>query len=526
MEVNKIQRSNSKQQQQAKNSRTSYKCKFCGNDYHDNLENCPARKGYCRKCNKKGHYARVCMTDDSSDNNKRNNNDRTVKEISTTVNHEELDGDDQYVLNVVEEGYTKGIFSNLFIYNEKCQSVKVKAQLDTGATCNLIGYNNLKYIDPNPHIRKTFTKLKTIEGTEISTVGTTQLTVRSKKNEKKLFFYVIKRDHCPLLSAGACQQLELIEICKAVTQNTTEQEAYDIINRYGDVFEGLGRLAGEIRLEVDGTAIPKSEPPRRIPVPLREQLRATLDDMEKANVIEKELEYTPWTSNIVIVKKNNNKLRICIDPRKLNEALRDVKYQLPTVEEILTELAGAKVFSILDAKNGFWQLELDEPSSKLTTFWTPFGKYRFKRLPFGVKPAMEIFQMRQNQVVYGLKGVTCIADDILVVGKGENIEEATRDHNRNLQQLLERLQKENLKINREKIRICQRSIKFFGHILTEEGLKPDHDKINAIINIPRPSNKNDTLRFLGMATYLSKFIPNMSGITEPLRKLTHVKSEF
>lgn len=90
-------------------------------------------------------------------------------------------------------------------------------------------------------------------------------------------------------------------------------------------------------------------------------------------MIEKELEHTPWTSNNVIVKKNNNKLKVCIDPRELNEALSDVKYQLLTVEEILTKLAGTNVFRILDAKSGFWQLELDELSSKLTTFGLYLG---------------------------------------------------------------------------------------------------------------------------------------------------------
>ena len=122
-----------------------------------------------------------------------------------------------------------------------------------------------------------------------------------------------------------------------------------------------------------------------------------------------------------------NKFRLCIDPAELKKALKRQNYQMPTIEEILPELSNAKVFTLLDAKNGFWQLQLDETSSKMTTFWTPFG--RFKVLPFGVKPAPENFQ---HELLHGLQGVEVIADDILVFGKGNTMSEALLNHNKNL----------------------------------------------------------------------------------------------
>lgn len=126
-----------------------------------------------------------------------------MKEISATIDRDVLNAC-SYLLNVVEEGCTRGVFRNIYIYNENYQSISVKVQLDTGATCNIIGYINLKLIEANPDIKKTDTRLKIIEGTEISTIGTTQLTVRDTKYKRRLFFFfVIKLDHCPLSSAEA-----------------------------------------------------------------------------------------------------------------------------------------------------------------------------------------------------------------------------------------------------------------------------------------------------------------------------------
>lgn len=111
-----------------------------------------------------------------------------MKEISATIDRDVLNAC-SYLLNVVEEGCTRGVFRNIYIYNENYQSISVKVQLDTGATCNIIGYINLKLIEANPDIKKTDTRLKIIEGTEISTIGTTQLTVRDTKYKRRLFFF-------------------------------------------------------------------------------------------------------------------------------------------------------------------------------------------------------------------------------------------------------------------------------------------------------------------------------------------------
>ena len=151
----------------------------------------------------------------------------------------------------------------------------------------------------------------------------------------------------------------------------------------------------------------------------------------------------------MVVTENKDKLCICLDPGPLNKALLRSHYQMPTVEEILPELAKAKTFSVLDAKDGYWQRRLDQASSYLTTFWTPEGRYRWLRRPFGIKPAVEEYQRRQHEALQGLKGVSVIANDILVYGCGDTDADAMADHDKNLEALLQRAREVNLKLKKK-----------------------------------------------------------------------------
>ena len=163
----------------------------------------------------------------------------------------------------------------------------------------------------------------------------------------------------------------------------------------------------------------------------------------KKGIIAKVDKPTAWISSLVTVVKPN-KVRVCIDPRDLNKAIQRPKYQIPTLEEILPQLAEAKIFSVLDAKDGFHQVQLDAPSSYLTTFWMPFGRYRYLRMPFGISSAPEEFQHRMHLIIVKLPGVTVIADDILVNGCGSDYH---ANHDANLRRLLQQARDSNLKLN-------------------------------------------------------------------------------
>ena len=137
-------------------------------------------------------------------------------------------------------------------------------------------------------------------------------------------------------------------------------------------------------------------------------------------------------------KKSNGKIRLCLDPQPLNRALKRCHYPILTIEEVLPDLANAKVFTKLDCKNGYWQVKLDEDSSTLTAFNTPFGRYKWTRMPFGISPAGEIFQRRLDQAIEGLDGVRTVADDLLIIGNGETVGDAVKDHDTKLEALLTR----------------------------------------------------------------------------------------
>lgn len=197
----------------------------------------------------------------------------------------------------------------------------------------------------------------------------------------------------------------------------------------------------------------------------------------------------------------------------MNEAIKRKHYPIWTIEEVVAEIPDAKVFSILDAKSGFHKIRLDEESSLLTTFNTPVGRYRWLRLPFGLKCAPEIFQRIMDQMIEGIQGAYAIVDDILV--DGSDLEQ----HDETMKQVIQRATSYNLKLNTDKCKIRQPQVPYVGHILTPEGLCPDPAKVDAIKDMPRPQNKEDVKRFLGLVTYLGKFIKDLSEISSPLRSV-------
>ena len=139
------------------------------------------------------------------------------------------------------------------------------------------------------------------------------------------------------------------------------------------------------------------------------------------SVIAKIKEPTDWCSPIVVTLKKNGSVRICVDLRQLNRAVKRERYMLPTIEDVTSKLQGCKVFSTLDATSGYHQLALDENSAKLTTFMTLFDRFMLKRLPFGITSASEIFQRIMNEIIEGIPGVATFQDDIIVAG--ENVTE-------------------------------------------------------------------------------------------------------
>ena len=221
---------------------------------------------------------------------------------------------------------------------------------------------------------------------------------------------------------------------------------------------------------------------------------------------------TEWVNSLVVVQKPTGAVRLCIDPRDLNLAIKRPHYPMKTIDEVASRLQGAKIVSILDATSGFWQLKLDDESSRLCAFNTPIGRYRFTRLPFRVKCAPEIFQRTMDRIAEDLEAVEVIMDDAVVAG-----DETT--HDERLQKFLDRAAMQGLKLNKEKCKIRQTQVPHVGHLLTSEGLKIDPQKVKGVQEMPAPQTKEDVKCVLGFVQFLSRYLPSLSTVDAPLREL-------
>ncbi|UYV69315.1 K02A2.6-like, partial [Cordylochernes scorpioides] len=183
-----------------------------------------------------------------------------------------------------------------------------------------------------------------------------------------------------------------------------------------------------------------------------------------------------------------------VDPRMeeaLNKFVQREHYPIRPVEYTLAQMGGAKLFSRLDANSGFWQIPLSEESSSLTTFLTPFGRYRFKRLPFGISSAPDVFQRKMSNLLESQSGVNCHMDDIVIWGATQE------EHDERLKCVLRKLQDSGLTLNREKCIFSVKEIKFLGHLITERGVLPDPNKVQAIREFPPPSSISEVRKFPG-----------------------------
>ncbi|KAF7644963.1 hypothetical protein LDENG_00213030 [Lucifuga dentata] len=192
---------------------------------------------------------------------------------------------------------------------------------------------------------------------------------------------------------------------------------------------------------------------------------------------------------------------------------------MPTLENVLYKLPKARIFTPVDARDTFLHCKMDEESSYLTTFWTPWGRKRWLKLPFGVSVAPEVYQCKQHELLAGLSGVEPIANDILIVGCGETDEEAIRDHNTRLIALMDRCRETKLRLSSKKLQFRAREVRFHGHVLTAEGLRLDPKKVRVIQDMPHPTDTKGVQRLIGFINYLSKFMPWLSEVCEPLRRL-------
>ena len=471
------------------------RCGRCGRSRHP-IESCPARDVTCFNCNQKGHFKNHC---------------HYIKVIAS----------------VQEDNYPVRL--PLIINN-----ISINFLVDSGACSNIISpelyfqFNREYQLKPYSKIIRNFS------GTPLNVKGQVQCPVQIGNQSAEVEFLVVDSNGKGEALLGR-PGLDVIfpgwrrnfEVDKILTVNECKASDYlvDLRQRYESVFDGnlnesISGFVAEILLAENHRAIVAK--PYNIPFGLRDDVELELKRLVDAGVIEPVTSSRYASPIVVVVKSDGKSIRICIDcKRTINKFVVNSNfYPLPHQDMIFATMSGAKFFCVLDLSNAYLQLKLSEQASEYLTITTPFGYFRYKKLPFGVCAAPSIFQCAIDQIIGGVPMVRAYLDDIIIGGTDEE------DCKRNLENVLDRLKFHNVKVNIDKCIILQRSVNYLGHILSEGKVNVNPDKVEALKRAPAPRSTKEVKSYLGLLNYFRKFIPSLAEHIKPLYGLLKKNIKF
>ena len=392
-----IQRRGGQRFNRGARSRTdNEQCTYCGMTH--NRGQCPAYGKSCDKCGANNHFARVC----------RSRNVNLVDEYE----HEPMDENFQSMFIGVVNNSSKddehGWKESVIVNNHP-----VTYKLDSGAQANTMSMTSFQSIKGNvKKISRSNVRLFSYCGHKIIPVGSIKLPCYIRNKLYNIEFQITREDLPDLLGQKVCEVTGLVKRMN-ILQTTLDKAT--VLKKFTDMFNGeIGCLPETHKIVLRENCKPVINPPRRVTETLKAVIIKELKHLEEIGIIKAVDEPTEWVNSMVIVSKPDGGIRICMDAENLNDAIIPSKYKLKTIEEVASSIPGAKVFSKVDGFKGFWQILLDEESSKLCTFNTPIGRYRFTRLPFGICDASEIYQKLMEKHFGDIANV--IVDDILVSG--------------------------------------------------------------------------------------------------------------
>ena len=423
------EKAHGKEKSDSKNA--CYRCGFTGHYAKD--KSCPAIGKTCNVCGKSDHFGSMCRTKN------KNGRKKFVRQVEGE-NHSESESDENYV----------------FVMNENLKNemihvvvggVNVMGVVDSGASCNVIDVGTWEKMKQKhvktitcttQHNKKVFT-YGSKTPLPIKGIFTATIQLPNQKDSFEAEFLVTERKGVPLLGRETSMKLNVLHIgipnansnAYSISQSEIKPEEKP---EFGKLYTGLGKLNDrQVKIHVKPDAKGVIQNPRRIPFSLRKKVEDKIAELENLDIIEPVTGPTKFQSPIVVVPKPSGDIRICVDMRQANQSVERERFPMPTVEEVLAEMNGSKVFTKLDLNMGFHQLELEEDSRSVTTFTTHKGLYRYKRLMFGVSSAPEIYQSVIQNVIQGCEGSRNMTDDIIVHA------ETTEEHDKRLEKVLKRL---------------------------------------------------------------------------------------
>ena len=513
------------------------KCPRCSSTRCNNGEDCHGRKVECFDCGKKGHFknAEMCKKKRKPARRTRDRRGETESESEsetpTSSSDDTSSSEEQQDDKRDKHSKTHRIYKHIPTVRRVCKTNRttqsrykvdivirekhLKACADTGADICVMSKRTARKLKLK--LQPTSMKIKPYGSRSKKCVGMYIGTIMHGKEIANAHIYVVEENVETLLSGMVCEELNIIKFTATphvANVTTTPQEKKELLNRFPALFSGVGTLKDyTVRFHIDEGIKPVSQPARPIPFHLREKLEQELKKMEEQNIIEEHTGPAPWISNPVLAPKEDGGVRVTVDMRCANKAIKPTNIPIPRAEEIRAQLSGFTKFSKLDFKSAFHQLELDESSRQLTVFHAGDKLMRYKRLTMGSTPASGELALALRPIFQGCKGVFVIHDDLIVAGKNR------QEHDATLQEVCEKIEASGMTLNPDKCIIAADSIPWWGMIISGEGIKPDPSKVEALRHAAPPENKDELCSFLCMIKSNSEFIPDISKKTENLRKM-------
>ena len=535
----------------------SEKCRNCGKDYPHNggRTSCPAYGTSCRSCGKPNHWSTCCRTNSTnrlrvdtarqSQTRASFNRQPTAKRPSRgsgrgrRQSHQQLnqldncpeasessDDDIAYLFSV---GTTATKQPRTFV---TIRGNNISMLIDSGASVNIIDEVTYDSFVSPPNLIKAKTRIFTYGASEPVVIhGTFESDIESSSRKTVATFYVTKGTNGCLLSYKTALELDLIKITVNQLNDRILSSSCagstitidDLERKYPQLFKGVGKLKDhQVKLYIDKSVRPVAQMNRRVPFHLQDAVEKELKQMLADDIIEPVTGPASWVSPLVIVNKPKQpgKIRICVDSRWANTAILRQRHVMPTLDDLIHQLNGSQVFTKLDLRNAFLQLELAPYSRYITTFSSHIGLFRYKRLSFGLSVSSELFQSTISQLISNIPGVINICDDILIHAA------SVVEHDRTLDAVAKRLADSGLTLHKEKCQLNQAEISFYGCVFSASGVSVNPERIRFLDELPAPTSAAEISSVLGMFGYAQRHLPDFATLTEPLRRLAKSGTVF
>ena len=342
-----------------------------------------------------------------------------------------------------------------------------------------------------------------------------------------------------LISPGDVYPNRKVKLQDVEITNETRRLFEEMCDKHPEAFSKNNKDIGRttlIEMEIDtGDSLPVAQNPYTLPLKHHKWVQKEIETLEKAGVIEQSLSL--WASPVIVVPKKSApdeplRRRLCVDYRKVNSLQQEIKrtdkgteclslYPLPKIDEMFAKLKGARFFSTIDLRSGYYHIGLTRESRAKSAFVVPMGKWEFERTPFGLSQAPAYFQLLIDKVLMGCsKFAMGYLDDIIIFSNNE------LEHLQHIEEIFKRLEHFGLKMKREKCDFFKKHIQYLGHLIAKEGFTPLPEKLESIRKMPRPKTPKEVKQFLGLIGYYRKYVPRFSDIARSLTNLTRHDVDF